>query len=104
MKIQLENGCIMGMVRLVQLAKLIKLTTSKVLFKDFFCLLRTAILRNNSFVLTGQDHIHSMRDFHSNPICSQFSYTFVVLERSLEEICCSKAFDKTGKVINHALT
>ena len=52
-------------------------------FKDFVCLLGTAILRNNSFVLAGQGHIHSMRDFQSKPICSQFNYTFVVLEKSL---------------------
>ena len=103
MKIQRGNGCIMGMVRLVQLAKLIK-ATSQVLFEDFFCLLGTAILRNNSFALRGQNHIHSMRDFHSNPFCPQFNYTFVVLERSLEESCCSKAFNKTGEVVNNALT
>ena len=60
-------------------------------------LLRTAILRSNPFVLTGQDYIHSMRDFQSKPICSQFNLTFVVLERSLH-------FDKTREVVNNALT
>ena len=43
--------------------------------KFFVCLLGTAILRNNSFVLTEQDHIDSIRDYQSKFICSQFSYT-----------------------------
>ena len=77
---------------------------SQVLFKDFVYLLGTAILRNNSFVLTGQEHIHSMRDFQSKPICSQFNYTFVVLERRLQESNCSEAFDKTREVVNNSLT
>ena len=60
----------------VQFADIKKPTTSQLLFKDFVCLLGTTFLRNNSFVLTGPDHIHSMRDFQSSPICSQFDYTF----------------------------
>ena len=60
----------------VQFADIKKPTTSQLLFKDFVCLLGTTFLRNNSFVLTGPDHIQSMRDFQSSPICSQFDYTF----------------------------
>ena len=62
------------------------------------------MLRNNSFVLTGQNHIYSMCDFYSKPSCSQFNYTFVVLERSLLESICSEAFDNTVEVLNNALT
>ena len=55
-------------------------------------------------MLTGQDHIHSMRDFRSRSISSQFNYTFLVLQIGLLESSCSEAFDKTGKVVNNALT
>ena len=72
------------------------MTTSEVLFKDVVCLLGTAILRNSSFVVTVQDHIHNMRDFQSKSICFQFNYTFVVLERSLQESSCLEAFEKIG--------
>ena len=54
--------------------------------------------------LTGQDHIHSVRDFHSKPIYSQFDQTFVDLEKSLQESNCSVAFDKTRDRDNNALT
>ena len=50
-----------------------KLTTLQVLFKDFVCLLGTAILRNKSFVLTKLGHIHSMRDFQSKTFFYQFN-------------------------------
>ena len=53
-----------------------RLTTSQVVFKNFAYLLGTAILRNNSSVLTGQDHTHSMHDFQSKTVCSQFNYTW----------------------------
>ena len=38
-----------------------KLTTSQVVFKNFACLLGTAISSDNSFLVTGQDHVHNMR-------------------------------------------
>ena len=53
-----------------------KVTTLQVVFKNFAHLLGTAILRNNSSVLTGQDHIHSIRDFQSKTVCSTFDYTW----------------------------
>ena len=52
----------------------------------------------------GQVHIYIMRDFQSKSICSQFNYTFAVLERSLLENSCSEAFEITGEVVNNALT
>ena len=55
-------------------------------------------------MLTGQDHIHGMRDFQSKPLCSQFNYNFVVLERRLQESSCSEAFEKTGEEVNNSLT
>ena len=73
-------------------------------FKDFVCLLGTVILRKNFFVLTGKDHIHSIRDFDSKPICSQFNNTFYGLERSFQESSSSEAFAKTREVLNNALT
>ena len=74
------------------------LTTSQVLFKDLICLIGTIILRNNSLVLTGQDHIHSMHDFQSKLISSQFNYTFVILEGEVcRKVAVQKLLTKTGK-------
>ena len=100
----LKNACEKTVLNKFQVYNLqMQLSISQVLFKDFVCLLGAAILRNNSFVLRGQNHIHSIRDFQSKPICSQSNYIFVVLERDLWESSCSEAFDKTGEVVNNVL-
>ena len=53
-----------------------KCNKNKVSHKYFACFLGTANLRNNSFLFTGKDHIHSMPNSLSQTLCSKLSLVY----------------------------
>ena len=82
----------------MQFANVIKANYLTSGLKNFAYLSGTAVLRNNSFVLTGQHHFHCMGDFQSKIFVPSVIIIGVVLKKSLVGMCsCSEAFDKIGE-------
>ena len=72
----------------------------KKLSRNLPAFLGTANLRNNSFLLTEEDHIHRMHKFLSETIFFQYNNPRCSSERRLEENSCSECLDKSVEVIN----
>ena len=79
-----------------------KRSSLQIVFKDFACFSGTTDLRNNSFLIL--DHIHSMYNFLSEALYSQFNYAWCSSKKTFEENSCSGSLDKTGEVKNEGFT